>query len=146
MALFDFFKKKKRDLTKKEKQQQEVSEHKEQLKEKLQKEAPAPKTLRQDRPLAGYQGRDVLKEPHITEKAVRTAENNEYVFKVYPKAGKYDVKKAVEALYGVKVDGVRMIRIPRKKKRLGRFEGWRKSYKKAIVKVAKGQHIEILPK
>lgn len=145
MAIFNFFRKEKKGREIKTQQQQKVSEHKEELKEKLQKKASGPESP------AGllakiYPAWKILKEPHITEKAAALSESNEYVFKIYPKANKYQVKKAIEDLYRVKVEGVRIVCIPKKTKRLGRFEGWRKGYKKAIVKVAKGQHIEILPK
>ncbi len=88
----------------------------------------------------------VIKEPHITEKATLLAEKNEYVFKVFPKANKPEIKKAIEEIYGVEVEKVRIINVPRKKRRRGRVEGWRKGYKKAIVKVKEGQAIEILPR
>ena len=88
----------------------------------------------------------VIKEPHITEKATLLAERNEYVFKVFPKANKPEIKKAIEEIYGVDVEKVRIINVPRKKRRRGRVEGWRKGYKKAIVKIKEGQVIEILPR
>jgi len=85
--------------------------------------------------------------PHITEKATLLAEKeNQYVFKVAPDANKIEVKKAIEDLYGVKVEKVRIIKVPRKRRRRGRIEGWRKGYKKAIVKIKEGQKIEILPR
>lgn len=88
----------------------------------------------------------VLVAPHITEKATNLAEENKYTFKVTDKSNKIEVKKAVESNYGVDVVGVRIINIPRRKKRVGRNEGWVKGYKKAIVEVKKGQSIEILPR
>jgi len=88
----------------------------------------------------------VIKEPHITEKATFLAERNEYVFKVFPEANKPEIKKAIEEIYGVDVEEVRIINVPRKKRKRGRIEGWKKGYKKAIVKVKEGQAIEILPR
>lgn len=88
----------------------------------------------------------VIKEPHITEKATILAEKNEYVFKVFPKANKPEIKKAIEEMYGVEVEDVRIINVHKKRRRRGRVEGWRKGYKKAIVKVKEGQTIEILPR
>jgi len=88
----------------------------------------------------------VIKEPHITEKATLLAERNQYVFKVFPDANKIEIKKAIKEIYGADVEEVRIINVPRKKRRRGRIEGWRKGYKKAIVKIKEGQTIEILPK
>ena len=88
----------------------------------------------------------VIKEPHITEKSAILAEQNQYVFKVYPDANKIDIKRAIKEIYGVDVEEVRIIKIPPKKRRRGQIEGIKPGYKKAIVKVKKGQKIEILPK
>jgi len=74
------------------------------------------------------------------------AERNQYVFKVFPDANKIEIKKAIKEIYGADVEEVRIINVPRKKRRRGRIEGWRKGYKKAIVKIKEGQTIEILPK
>jgi large subunit ribosomal protein L23 len=87
-----------------------------------------------------------LKEPHITEKTTALAKKNQYVFKVYPRTNKIEIKKAVEKLYGVDVLAVRIINIPRKKRVLGRISGWRKGYKKALIKVKEGQKIDVLPR
>ncbi|MBU1289669.1 50S ribosomal protein L23 [Patescibacteria group bacterium] len=90
----------------------------------------------------------VIKEPHITEKASYLGEQNKYAFKIYPKANKSEVKKAVEALYGTKVEKVNIIHSAPKKRRVGRSEGWRgglkKGFKKAIVTLKKGEKIEIV--
>lgn len=87
----------------------------------------------------------ILKSPHITEKATDLTKKNQYVFKVYTTANKIDIKKAIEDVYGVSVLDVNIINISSKKRRLGKIIGRRKGYKKAIVKVKKGQKIEILP-
>jgi len=55
-----------------------------------------------------------------------------------------EIKKSVEGIYGVDVLSVNVIRIPSKKRRLGKTEGFRKAYKKAIVTIKEGQKIEIL--
>lgn len=92
----------------------------------------------------------VLRSPHITEKAAILADENQYIFNVYFRSNKRSIKKAVENLYGVKVVSVKVLKIAPKKRRLGRVEGWRKGlekgHKKAIVKISKGQKIEILPR
>ncbi len=86
----------------------------------------------------------VLRSPHITEKATMLEKENKYVFKVRPKTNKTEIKRAVEDIYGVDAIGVKIIKIPKKRRRLGRQTGWRKGYKKAIVKIKEGQKIEIL--
>lgn len=85
--------------------------------------------------------------PHITEKATYLSEKmNQYIFLVRKEANKIEIKKAIENLYGVKVEKVQIINIPKKKRRRGMIEGWKKGYKKAIVKIKEGQKIEILPR
>jgi len=87
---------------------------------------------------------DVIKEPHISEKATMLSEKNQYSFKVHPRANKIEIKKAVEGIYGVNVLSVNIIIIPKKKRRLGRIQGFKTGYTKAIVKIQDGQKIEIL--
>jgi large subunit ribosomal protein L23 len=86
----------------------------------------------------------ILKFPHITEKATNLSESNKYVFKVWQRANKAEIKKAIESNYGVTVVKVNIINIKGKEIMLGRQIGMKKGYKKAIVKVAQGQKIEIL--
>ena len=88
----------------------------------------------------------ILKTPQVTEKATDLAGKNQYVFKVYPKTNKVEIEKAIEELYGVDVISVKIINIPPKRRRLGRVRGWRKGYKKAIVKIKDGEKIEIMPR
>ena len=72
------------------------------------------------------------------------SEINQYTFEVSPNYNKHEIKKAVEGIYKVNVLSVNIIKIPAKKRRLGKTEGFRKTYKKAIVKIKNGQKIEIL--
>lgn len=88
----------------------------------------------------------VLKTPQVTEKATDLVKGNQYVFKVFAKANKLEIKRAIEDLYGVDVLDVKIIKVPRKKRRLGRISGYRAGYKKAIVKIKEGQKIEVLPR
>lgn len=90
--------------------------------------------------------KEILKKPHITEKATDLAQENQYVFEVYPGANKIEIKKAIEKLYKVNVLDVRIIKVPPKKRRMRRTPGWKKGYKKAIVKIKEGQKIEVLPR
>ena len=88
----------------------------------------------------------ILRHPHVTEKATDLTKKNQYVFNIWPKANKTEVKKAVESLYNVDVLKVMIVKIPRKKRRLAKTIGWRKGYKKAIVKLKEDQKIEVLPR
>ena len=131
MGLKDIFRKKKKEEKKEEKETKKEEEKKEKEKEK-EKEV--------------YPQWGVLRFPHISEKATKLAKENQYVFNVYKQANKTEIKKAVENLYGVDVLSVKVINIPKRRRRLGRITGWRKGYKKAIVKIKKGQKIEIIPR
>jgi len=87
---------------------------------------------------------EAIKQPHISEKASYLAEKDQYIFEILPNYNKQEVKKSVEGIYGVNVLSVNMVKIPAKKRRLGKTEGFRKAYKKAIVRIKNGQKIEIL--
>ncbi|MDO8663783.1 MAG: 50S ribosomal protein L23 [Candidatus Wildermuthbacteria bacterium] len=88
----------------------------------------------------------VLRGAHVTEKAGLLNGINQYVFKVAPRSNKIEIKKAVEKMYGVKVDQVRISVMPSKKRRLGNQEGEKGGFKKAMVKLAGGEKIDIMPK
>ena len=77
---------------------------------------------------------DIIIRPIITERAMAGAADKKYVFEVAKDAGKVEIKKAVEEIFGVKVAKVNTINMQGKQKRTGRFPaGRRPSYKKAIV-------------
>lgn len=86
---------------------------------------------------------NIVKEPHISEKATDLAEKNKYTFKVYENSNKMEIKKSVEGIYGVNVLDVKVLQSPGKKRRLGKTEGFKKGFKKAIITVKEGQKIEI---
>ncbi|MCH7828354.1 50S ribosomal protein L23 [Patescibacteria group bacterium] len=86
----------------------------------------------------------VLLNPHITEKATLLGEKGQYVFRVQPQATKDAVKQSVEALYGVAVRNVRLIKKPAKKIRIGRREGVKQGLKKAVVQLKAGESIEVI--
>ncbi len=88
---------------------------------------------------------DLVIKPIITEKATLLLENNQYVFDVLPKATKPEIKAAIEQLFDVKVTGVNTIRLPRKKRRVGRFIGSKPLYKRAIVTLQEGDSITLFP-
>ncbi|MBL9160592.1 MAG: 50S ribosomal protein L23 [Verrucomicrobiales bacterium] len=82
----------------------------------------------------------------LSEKATLLTEtNNEYVFKVNPKANKLEIKHAVEKLFGKKVADVRTANYDGKKKRERRADfGRTKHWKKAFVRLADGETIEFV--
>lgn len=87
---------------------------------------------------------EAIKQPHISEKASDLAESNQYIFEISPNYNKNEIKNAIEGIYGVDVLSVHTIKIPAKKRRLGKTQGFRKAYKKAVVRIKDGQKIEIL--
>jgi large subunit ribosomal protein L23 len=88
---------------------------------------------------------DLVLRPIVTEKATLLLEQNKYVFDVIIKATKPEIKAAIESLFDVKVTGVNTIRPPRKKRRVGRFLGYKSHYKRAIVTLAAGDSITLFP-
>ncbi|AEQ23528.1 50S ribosomal protein L25/L23 [Acidaminococcus intestini RyC-MR95] len=69
--------------------------------------------------------------------------DNKYTFQVAMGANKTEIRQAIEAIFNVKVVNVNTVRVEGKKKRMGRFEGKRSDYKKAIVKLASGNTIPL---
>lgn len=134
MALRDIFKKKKKD-------ELPVEEKIKVAEEKVK----TPATPKKERKISDLSWR-TLKAPQVTEKATELAKQNQYTFKILPGSNKTEVKKAVEDLYAVDVAEVKILKVPKKRRRVGRIFGWRKGYKKAIVKIKKGQKIEVLPR
>ena len=87
--------------------------------------------------------RTIILAPVMTEKTARHREaKNEVAFKVARNANKIEIRRAVEELFNVSVRTVRTISVTGKVKRLGRFEGKRASWKKAIVTLREGDTIE----
>ena len=86
---------------------------------------------------------DIVLAPHITEKSTMLSETNSVVFKVAPKASKPEIKAAVEALFGVTVTQVNTIVSKGKTKRWKGKPYQRSDVKKAIVRLAEGQSIDI---
>jgi large subunit ribosomal protein L23 len=86
---------------------------------------------------------DIIKAPIITERTTQLIEShNKYTFKVDRKANKVEIKKAVEIIFNVKVLSVNTINVLPKFKRMGKYEGYKNAYKKAVVKLAEGQKID----
>ncbi|MBD3344857.1 MAG: 50S ribosomal protein L23 [Chitinivibrionales bacterium] len=85
----------------------------------------------------------IIQSPSITEKNtnLRTVQNK-YVFEVDKGASKAEIKEAVEKIFEVKVEKVNTMIVKGKKKRMGRFSGYRSDWKKALVKLADGETIQ----
>ena len=97
-------------------------------------------TKYQERDLA-----DLILKPIITEKGTIQMELGKYVFDVLPKATKPDIKAAIESLFDVTVVKVNTLTLPRKKRRVGRFMGYKAQYKRAIVTLKDGDSITLFP-
>ena len=85
----------------------------------------------------------IIKYPIITDKATRLLENNQYSFIVDPSSDKITIKAAIEYLFKVTVIKVNTSHLPRKKKRVGKYIGWKPQYKKAIVTLSEGDGINL---
>lgn len=87
---------------------------------------------------------DVVLRPIITEKSMKLLEKeNKVTVKVAKDANAETVKSAFESLFKVKVEQVNMVNVRAREKRVGRYVGTVGSYKKAIVKLAEGQAIDL---
>ena len=88
---------------------------------------------------------DVIIEPVITEKTMSLMqEQNKVTLRVSKKANRAEVKKAFEAVFGVKVTGVNIVNVPAKETTRGsRYKGVISGYKKAVVTVADGEAIDL---
>lgn len=86
---------------------------------------------------------DVIRKPLITEKTTMAAEQGKIVFSISADANKQDVKRAVEALFGVKVVKVNTVLTKGKQKRFRGKPGQRSDQRKAIVTLAAGQSIDL---
>jgi large subunit ribosomal protein L23 len=84
-----------------------------------------------------------LLSPRVSEKAAMLASKGTYVFNVAIDANKIDIRKAVEAIYSVKVSDVRTVRGEGKIARRGRTAGRRNRWKKALVTLVKGQSLNL---
>ena len=86
---------------------------------------------------------DIIIAPVITEKSMANRQNNVYTFKVAKDATKTDIKRAVEEAFKVSVKNVNTLNTKSKRRRVGRYSGRTKTYKKAIVTLAEGSSIEM---
>lgn len=86
----------------------------------------------------------VLLGPHVSEKSARISEGaNQFVFRVRRDASKPEIKAAVELMFEVKVADVNVVNVAGKQKRFGQRLGQRQDFKKAYVRLAPGQNIDL---
>lgn len=91
--------------------------------------------------------RDIIIRPVVTEKSIADQnKDNKVTFEVAKGANKTAVKLAVEEIFNVKVEKVNILNTPDKQKRLGRYTGTVRGYRKAIVKLAQGYNIDLYNK
>ena len=82
----------------------------------------------------------IIRRPLVTEKSTVLRESSNVIaFEVAPNANKIQVKDAVEKLFNVKVEEVRLFNVRGKMKRMGRFEGKRRDWRKAYVRLKEGE-------
>ena len=85
---------------------------------------------------------NVIRGPHLSEKAHLAAENNQVVLKVRTDATKAEIRQAVELLFEVQVEDVKVVNVKGKNKRFGQTKGRRSDWKKAYVRLAEGSSLE----
>ncbi len=93
--------------------------------------------------MSALQAYDVILSPVITEKSSEASEQNQVVFRVRLDATKPQIKDAVEKLFGVKVLAVNTLTRKGKTKRFRGVEGRQKDVKKAVVRLAEGDRIDV---
>ena len=80
---------------------------------------------------------DIIRKPVLSEKSYSEIANKKYVFEVAVDANKIEIKEAIEAVFGVKVEKVNTVNVRGKLKRQGRTQGYTAKRKKAIVQLTK---------
>ena len=87
---------------------------------------------------------NTLRQPVITEKSYSASgDSNQYTFRVATDATKRQIKDAVEAIFEVDVEKVQVMNMPGKEKRRGIHTGHRAGYRKAMIRLAEGQSLEV---
>ncbi|AMB93829.1 50S ribosomal protein L23 [Aerococcus sanguinicola] len=86
---------------------------------------------------------DIIKRPVITEASMDAMDENKYTFEVDVNANKAAVKHAIEEIFDVTVVKVNIMNVKGKLKRMGRYAGYTRKTRKAIVTLAEGDAIEI---
>lgn len=91
-----------------------------------------------------YNPRDIIIRPIITEKTMKSMDaENKITFEVKKGSNKTQVKQAIEAIFNVKVEKVNILNVKPKTKRMGKYVGKTNAVRKAVVKLAQGQEINV---
>ncbi len=91
-----------------------------------------------------YEDFNILRQPVVTEKSYAAQGTaNQYTFRVDRAASKPQIKRAIEAVFEVEVEKVRVVNVPGKEKRRGMHTGHRPGYRKAMVSLAEGQSLTV---
>jgi large subunit ribosomal protein L23 len=89
---------------------------------------------------------EIIKYPILTEKTYQQMEGHVYTFAVDKRATKTEIKKAIQFIFQVKIDKINVFNVPKKAKKVGKYSGFSKSYKKAIITLNKDSaSINIFP-
>nr|YP_010196813.1 ribosomal protein L23 [Gracilaria cliftonii]UAD84617.1 ribosomal protein L23 [Gracilaria cliftonii] len=86
---------------------------------------------------------DIVKYPILTDKTTQILEDNKYSFIVEIKAKKSEIKEAIEKLFDVQVEKINTLIVKPKKKRIGKYIGYKNKHKKAIVQLNKQYKINL---
>lgn len=87
---------------------------------------------------------EIILRPILSEKSAELeAMNNQYTFEVHREANKIEIRKAVEMVFGVRVDKVRTMVVRGELRRVGRFYGKTRQWKKAVVTLHPGDAIDL---
>ncbi|MEA1936879.1 MAG: 50S ribosomal protein L23 [Patescibacteria group bacterium] len=133
---------KKQELKKKVDKKTEKKEDKKQDSKKKDKTVSKVKKVAKEKiPIHHF---EIIRKPHISEKAFNLESEGKYVFVVSPSANKVEIKKAIQNLYGVVVKSVNIVKVPSKPKRFRGVPGTKSGYKKAVVTLAKGSKIDVM--
>ncbi|MGL5308669.1 MAG: 50S ribosomal protein L23 [Metamycoplasmataceae bacterium] len=89
---------------------------------------------------------EVIRYPILTEKTYKQMEGHVYTFAVDKRASKLEIKKAIQFIFEVKIDKINVFNVPKKAKKVGKYSGFTKAYKKAIITLNKDSaSINIFP-
>lgn len=87
---------------------------------------------------------DVIVRPVLTEKALLLQEENKFTFEVAKSANKVEIRKAIEEIFNVEVTKVNKLNTKPKKRRVGKYEGYKRNWTKAIITLKEGQKLNLL--
>ncbi len=90
-----------------------------------------------------FEARDIIIRPVVTERSMMDAAEGKYTFVVDPRANKHQIREAIRTIFNVEVLKVNTMRMRGKQRRMGINVGRRPNWKKAIVKLAEGEELDI---